>query len=56
MIFDYTAQHDELSIKVGDILEVLSREVEEGWLKVCNDHAYLCMCVYVHSTYGPARE
>ena len=33
--FDYTAQKpDELSIKVGEILEVLSREVEEaedGW-------------------------
>ena len=43
-MFDYTAQqHDELSIKVGEILEVLSEEVEEGWWKVCNDCAYLCM-------------
>ena len=46
-MFDYTAQEsDELSIKVGEILEVLSREVEEveeGWWKVCNDRAYLCM-------------
>jgi len=48
-MFDYTAQqHDELSIKVGEILEVLSREVEEGWWKVCNDRAYLCVyiCMY----------
>ena len=49
-MFDYTAQqHDELSIKVGEILEVLSREVEEGWWKVCNDCAYSCMytlCIY----------
>ena len=46
MKFDYTAQqHDELSIKVGEILEVLSREVKkgkEGWWKVCNDWAYMC--------------
>ena len=57
-MFDYTAQQpDELSIKVGEILEVLSKEVEEGWWKVCNDCAYLCMCMcYLHSTYGPARE
>ena len=48
-MFDYTAQQpDELSIKVGEILEVLSEELEEGWWKVCNDRAYLytymCMC------------
>ena len=42
-MFDYTAQQpDELSIKVGEMLEVLSKEVEEGWCKVCNDCAYLC--------------
>ena len=50
-MFDYTAQEsDELSIKVGEILEVLSREVEEveeGWWKVCNDRAYLCMCMCI---------
>ena len=48
-MFDYTAQkHDELSIKVGEILEVWSEEAEEGWWKVCNDCAYLCMyiCMY----------
>ena len=39
-MFDYTAQeNDELSIKVGEILEVLSKEVEEGWWKVCSDFA-----------------
>ena len=49
VVFDYTAQQpDELSIKVGEILEVLSKEVEEGWWKVCNDCAYFCMyiCIY----------
>ena len=49
VIFDYTAQQpDELSIKVGEILEVWSSEVEkvkEGWWKVCNDCAYLCMYI-----------
>ena len=48
-MFDYTAQqHDELSIKVGEILEVWSEEAEEGWWKVCNDCAHLCMyiCMY----------
>ena len=42
MVFHYTAQEaDELSIKVGDIMEVWSVEVQqEGWWKVCND---LCM-------------
>ena len=45
-MFDYTAQEaDELSIKVGEMLEVLSKEVEEGWWKVCNDCAYLCMYI-----------
>ena len=40
-MFDYTAQQpDELSIKVGETLEVLSNEVEEGWWKVCSD----CTC------------
>ena len=39
-MFDYTAQQpDELSIEVGEILEVLSKEVEEGWWKVCSDWA-----------------
>ena len=47
VMFDCTAeQPDELSIKVGEILEVLSREVEEGWWKVCNDCAYLCMYIW----------
>ena len=49
VMFDYTAQQpDELSIKVGEILKVWSEEVEEGWWKVCNDCAYLCMytCIY----------
>ena len=49
VMFDYTAQQpDELSIKVGEMLEVLSsevEEVEEGWWKVCNDCAYLCMYI-----------
>ena len=45
-MFDYTAQQpDELSIKVGEMLEVSSKEVEEGWWKVCNDCAYLCMYI-----------
>ena len=54
-MFDYTAQEsDELSIKVGEILEVLSREVEEveeGWWKVCNDCAYLCMCMCIYTVH-----
>ena len=41
VMFDYTAQQpDELSIEVGETLEVLSNEVEEGWWKVCSD----CTC------------
>ena len=49
MVFDYTAEPaDELSIKVGEILEVWSVEVQqEGWWKVCNDCAYLCMYTYM---------
>ena len=44
-MFDYTAQEaDELSIKVGEILEVLSKEVEEGWWKVCSD--YTCTMLF----------
>ena len=54
-MFDYTAQEsDELSIKVGEMLEVLSVEVQqEGWWKVCNDCAYLCMymCMYIWPKY-----
>jgi len=50
-MFDYTAQEsDEISIKVGEILKVLSREVEEveeGWWKVCNDCTHLCMCMCI---------
>ena len=35
VLFDYTGeQSDELSIRVGEILEVVSKEVEEGWWKV----------------------
>ena len=47
MMFDYTAQEsDELSIKVGEILEVLSVEIQqEGWWKVCNVH--ICVCIHV---------
>ena len=46
VVFDYTAQEaDELSIKVGEILEVFSNEVEEGWCKGCNECAYLCMYI-----------
>ena len=52
MVFDYTAQqHDELSIKVGEILEVWSEEAEEGWWKVCNDWAYLCMCMFIYTVH-----
>ena len=42
VLFDYTAkQPNELSIKVGEILEVVARDVEEGWWEVC-----VCLCVY----------
>ena len=52
-MFDYTAQDsDELSIKVGEILEVWSVEVQqEGWWKVCNDCAYLCMYIVHMANY-----
>ena len=44
MLFDYTAERaDELSIKMGEILEVVSKNVhdQEGWWEV---HS---MCVYM---------
>ena len=35
VLFDYTAkQPDELSINVGEILEVVTMNVEEGWWEV----------------------
>ena len=35
VLFNYTAeQPDELSIKVGEVLEVVSKDVQEGWWEV----------------------
>ena len=57
VMFVYTAEHaDELSIKVGKALEVLSEEVEEGWWKVCNDCAYLCMCICMYTVHTGQLE
>ena len=48
MMFDYTAeQPDELSVEVGEVLEVVSKEVDEGWWKVGSVSLYLCLCVCV---------
>ena len=58
-MFDYTVEPpDELSIEVGEILEVLSREVEEGWCKGCNGCAYLCMymCMYVGASWNDSLK
>ena len=51
MTFDYTAeQPDELSVEVGEVLEVVSKEVDEqGWWKVGSVSLYLCLCVCVHA-------
>ena len=48
VMFDYTAeQPDELSVEVGDVLEVVSKEVDdqEGWWEVGSVSLYLCLCV-----------
>ena len=47
-MFDYTAQEsDELSIKVGEILKVLSVEVQkDGGRFVMILH--ICVCIHVH--------
>lgn len=55
-MFDYTAeQPDELTVEVGEVLEVVSKEVDEqGWWKVGSVSLYLCLCVCVcmHGWYG----
>ena len=57
VVFDYTAQEsDELSIKVGEILEVLSEEVEDGWWNICNDCACLCMCMCMYTVHTGQLE
>ena len=45
VLFDYTAQQpDELSIKVGEILEVVTKDVEEGWWEVGGVCVCVCVC------------
>jgi len=46
VLFGYIAkQPNELSIKVGEILEVVARDVEEGWWEVGGLSVCLCVCV-----------
>ena len=42
MLFTYTAEHsDELSITVGEVLEVVSKDTEEGYWEVSS------VCVFL---------
>ena len=56
VLFEYVAEEsDELSIKVGDIVEVLKKDTQEGWWEVRREGERVQLVLMHYFTTGPAQ-